>query len=116
MDDRETRRQGDKVTRRFSPSPPLLVTPCPPVGRAHDDFDVTAVSVAVTKADGSAVEEGSATETPANSGRWVYKAMAAVPTGTTARIDVTATDGSTALTIARPGGGRQWKRRRRSDL
>lgn len=60
--------------------------------RAHDDFDVTAVSVAVTKADGSAVEEGAATETPANSGRWVYTATAVVPTGTSVRIAVTATD------------------------
>lgn len=104
MDDRETRRQGDKVTRRFSPSPPLLVTPSPPVVRALDDFapsaslraGVTGVTVAVTDAEGNPIESGAATETPANSGRWVYAATAAVPTGTTVRIAVTATD--------RPGG------------
>lgn len=60
--------------------------------RAHDDFQVTAVNVAVTKADGSAMEEGAATETPPKSGRWVYAATAAVPTGTLVRITVTATD------------------------
>jgi len=62
------------------------------VARAHDDFDVTALKVAVTQADGSAVEEGAATETPPKSGRWVYQATAAVPTGTTVKITVTATD------------------------
>jgi len=60
--------------------------------RAHDDFDVTAVTVAVTKADGSAVESGAATETPPNSGRWLYAATVAVPTGTSVKITVTATD------------------------
>ena len=66
------------------------------VVRASDDFDVVGVSVAVTQADGTAIEEGVATETPAKSGRWVYTATAAVETGTTVRIAVTATD--------RPGG------------
>jgi hypothetical protein len=60
--------------------------------RAHDDFAVTEVNVAVTKADGSAVEEGAAAETPPKSGHWVYAATAAVPTGTAVRITVTATD------------------------
>lgn len=59
---------------------------------AHDDFQVTQVAVAITKADGQAVENGAAVETPANSGRWVYKATAAVPTGTTVKIAVTAKD------------------------
>ncbi|MBI4672653.1 MAG: hypothetical protein HY741_13425 [Chloroflexi bacterium] len=60
--------------------------------RAHDDFDVTAVKVAIAQADGTAVEEGAATETPPDSGRWTYKATVAVPTGTSVRITVTATD------------------------
>ncbi len=60
--------------------------------RAHDDFDVTAVTVALTKADGSAIEEGAAAETPPDSGRWLYKATTAVPTGTSVKIAVTATD------------------------
>ena len=53
---------------------------------------MTAVTVAVTKADGSAVESGASTETPPNSGRWLYAATVAVPTGTAVRIAVTATD------------------------
>jgi hypothetical protein len=53
---------------------------------------LTAVSVAVTQADGSAVEESAAVETLPNSGRWVYKATAAVPTGSALRIAVTAKD------------------------
>jgi hypothetical protein len=46
---------------------------------------VTGVHVAVTQADGAAIEEGAAVETPAESGRWMYTATAAVPTGTTVR-------------------------------
>jgi hypothetical protein len=53
---------------------------------------VTAVQVAIAQADGTAVEEGAATQTPPNSGRWLYTATAAVPTGTSVRITVTATD------------------------
>jgi hypothetical protein len=74
------------------------------VVRASDDFDpsitlragVTGVRVAIAKADGTAVEEGAATETPTGRCRWVYTATAAVDTGTTVRIAVAATD--------RPGG------------
>ena len=36
--------------------------------RASDDFDVTGVHVAVTKADGTAIEEGEAVEMPPDSG------------------------------------------------
>jgi hypothetical protein len=68
----------------------------PIVIRASDDFDVVGVHVALTGADGNPIESGEAVETPANSGRWVYTATAAVGTGTTVRIAVTATD--------RPGG------------
>ena len=60
--------------------------------RAHDDFEVTAVNVALTREDGSAIESGAATETPAKSGQWLYTATAAVPTGTAVRIVVTAKD------------------------
>jgi len=59
-------------------------------------FDVLSVGVELTDADGNAIESGAAVETPANSSRWVYAATAAVDTGTTVRIGVTATD--------RPGG------------
>jgi len=59
---------------------------------AHDDFDVMGVSVALTDGDGNAIESGEAVESPADSGRWVYTATAAVETGTTVRIAVTAVD------------------------
>lgn len=66
------------------------------VVRARDDFQVTAVAVALTDAEGNAIENGDAVETPPDSSRWVYTATAAVATGTTVRIGVMATD--------RPGG------------
>ena len=60
--------------------------------RAHDDFDVVAVQVGLTKQDGTAIESGAAVETPPESGNWIYKATVAVPTGTPVRILVTAKD------------------------
>ena len=68
--------------------------------RAHDDFDVTGVSVAISDTDGHALESGAAVETPPNpnnvvghaAGRWLYTATTVVPTGTSVRIEVTATD------------------------
>ena len=60
--------------------------------RAHDDFDVRGVNVALTEAEGGAIESGAAVETPPEGGRWVYTATAAVATGTTVRIAVTAQD------------------------
>ena len=59
---------------------------------ATDDFDVASVAVAIADAAGNAIEAGAATETPVDSGRWVYTATAAVATGTTVRITVTALD------------------------
>ena len=67
--------------------------------RAHDDFDVRGVSVALTQADGVAIESGAAVETPAESGRWVYVATVVVSPGTRVRIAVTAQD--------HPGGAAQ---------
>jgi hypothetical protein len=64
--------------------------------QASDDFDVAAVAVALTDADGNAIEDGAAVVTPTDSGRWIYTAQTAVATGITVRIGVTATD--------RPGG------------
>lgn len=66
------------------------------VVRADDDFEVTAVGVALTDSEGNEIEAGEAVETPADSGRYVYTATVAVATGTTVRIAVTAVD--------RPGG------------
>jgi len=42
--------------------------------------------------DGNAIEAGQAAEAPANSGRWVYTTTAAVATGTSVRLTVTASD------------------------
>lgn len=50
---------------------------------ASGDFDVVGVSVSLTDADGNPIESGDATETPPESGRWVYTATAAVETSTT---------------------------------
>lgn len=60
--------------------------------RASDDFQVMQVAVAVANANGQVIENGAATETPPNSGRWVFTATQAVPTGTAVRVTVTATD------------------------
>jgi len=63
--------------------------------RASDDFRVTGVRVAVVDAGGAALESGDAVETLPDSGRWVYTATAAVPTGTDSaltRLAVQATD------------------------
>lgn len=73
--------------------------------QAHDDFDVSGVSVSLTGMDGKAIESGEAAESPAGSGRWVYTATAAAPTGTTVRMAVTAMD--------RPGGGQKRRKKRR---
>ena len=54
------------------------------------------VRVALTDSDANLIEAGDAVETPANSGRWLFTATAAVSAGTTVRIAVTAED--------RPGG------------
>jgi len=59
---------------------------------ASDDFDVLSVQVALTDGESNPLESGAAVETPANSTRWVYTATAAVETGTTVRIAVTAED------------------------
>lgn len=58
---------------------------------AHDDIEVTRMSVSVNN-DNAQIESGQAVETPAKSGRWVYTATAAVPQGTNVRIAVTVSD------------------------
>jgi hypothetical protein len=64
--------------------------------RASDDVGVVSVRVSLTRANGTPIETGPAAETPANSGRWVYTAVMAVPAGTQVIVTATATD--------RPGG------------
>ena len=60
--------------------------------RAHDDFKVANLSVAVSNTNGQEIERGSAIETPPASGRWAYTATSAIPQGTTVRISVTVSD------------------------
>ena len=64
--------------------------------RTVDDFGVVSAQVAITKADGTVIESGSASETAPNSGSWSYTATQAVPPGTHVCVTATATD--------RPGG------------
>jgi hypothetical protein len=68
----------------------------PVVVQAHDDFDVLSVQVDLMDSEGNVLEGGEAQEEPPESGRWIYEAQTAVPTGQTVRIAVTAED--------RPGG------------
>lgn len=65
------------------------------VVQAHDDFEVASVHVSISGTNGQTIENGEAVETPANplqvssqSGRWVYMATTAVPTGTNVCIAV----------------------------
>ncbi len=60
--------------------------------RAHDDFDVVQMRVSISDANGQAIENGDAVETPSKSGRWVYTAATTVPQGTNVRIAVSASD------------------------
>jgi hypothetical protein len=59
---------------------------------ASDDFKVLAVEVILTDAEGQLLEGGAAVETPAESGLWLYTATTTIPTGTTVRIAVNASD------------------------
>jgi hypothetical protein len=68
-----------------APGDPIIIV-------AEDDFQVVDVEVALTNAEGQPIESGAALETPPESGRWIYTATAAVPTGTTVRIAVNASD------------------------
>ena len=67
---------------------------------ASDDFDVMSVEVVLSDGEGNLLESGAAVETPPDSGRWVYAATAAVATGTTVRIAVTASDRPGSLDTA----------------
>jgi hypothetical protein len=59
--------------------------------RAHDDFKVSSLLVAISDNNGE-IESGQAEETPPSGGRWVYTTTQAVAQGTTVRIAVMATD------------------------
>jgi hypothetical protein len=59
------------------------------VVQAHDDFEVTGVTVQIAAAGGQLVENGPASQNPPDSGRWTYTAQQAV--GNIAGVQVTAT-------------------------
>jgi hypothetical protein len=61
-----------------------------------DDFGVTGVNVVIRDLEANILESGNASEFPQGSGHWNYVSTAAVPSGTTVVVYVTATD--------RPGG------------
>jgi hypothetical protein len=63
---------------------------------AHDDLGVTGVTVRVADDGDYPIEIGAAVESPAGSGRWVYRAQTTVESGMTVQVTATATD--------RPGG------------
>ncbi len=72
----------------------------PIVVRAHDDFAVTGVTVAVKDAAGTTLEQGPA---EAAAGAWSYAVTRSVAPGTTVTIEVTAVDQpGNAASLSRP--------------
>lgn len=70
--------------------------------KAHDDFEVVGIRVALSDGGGTLIEDGNAVEVVPNSGQWEYTATQAVPSGTLVRLAVTAKDtpGGTSTTEA----------------
>jgi hypothetical protein len=62
------------------------------VMQAHDDFEVTGVTVSIRDAGGQAVESGAATRNPPDSGRWVYATRQAVDNVTGTAVTAMAND------------------------
>ncbi len=62
------------------------------VVRAHDDFEVTGVTVSICEAGGQAVESGAAVQNPPDSGRWVYTTRQAVASISGVTVTATASD------------------------
>jgi hypothetical protein len=60
--------------------------------QAHDDFEVTGVTVSIKEAGGQAVESGTATQNPPDSGRWVYTTQQAVANVSGTVVTATASD------------------------
>jgi hypothetical protein len=60
--------------------------------QAHDDFEVVGVAVSICDAGGQAVENGTATQDPPNSGRWIYTTTQTVSDVTGAQVTATASD------------------------
>lgn len=58
--------------------------------RAHDDFQLVGVGVAIRKPDGTALEQGPAMA--GNDSVWAYTTTTALPAGQAVMIEVTATD------------------------
>ena len=59
--------------------------------QAVDQFEVRAVSIAITEMDGSLLEQGTAV-LPEGESTWLYATQTAVPPGQTVLVHVTATD------------------------
>jgi hypothetical protein len=62
------------------------------VMQAHDDFEVTGVTVSIRNAGGQMVESGIAAQNPPNSGRWVYTTQQTVTDVSGTVITATASD------------------------
>jgi hypothetical protein len=62
------------------------------VVQAHDDFEVTGVTVQIAAAGGQLVENGPASQNPPDSGRWTYTAQQTVSNITGVQVTATATD------------------------
>jgi hypothetical protein len=60
--------------------------------QAHDDFEVTGVTVSLKEAGGQAVESGAATQNPPDSGRWVYTTKQTVASVAGVVVTATASD------------------------
>jgi hypothetical protein len=59
---------------------------------AHDNFEVTGVTVSIKEAGGQTVESGTATQNPPDSGQWVYTTTRTVTDISGATITATASD------------------------
>jgi hypothetical protein len=62
------------------------------VMQAHDDFEVTGVTVSIRDAGGQAVENGVAVQNPPNSGRWIYTTTQTVSNVSGVQVTATASD------------------------
>ena len=60
--------------------------------QAHDDFEVTGVTVSISEAGGQVVENGAATQNPPNSGRWLYTTTQTVNNVSGVQVTATASD------------------------
>jgi len=72
---------------------------------AHDDFEVSGVTVSIKDAGGQVVESGAATQAPPKSGRWVYTTTQAVASLTGVSVTATASDRPGNMGVKTVAGG-----------